>query len=57
MNAHSRANESVTETTSLEELLHDLADPDRDVRQKTALAVGERADAAATQALLAQLWS
>jgi len=34
-----------------------LADPDRDVRQEAALALGERADAATLDAVLEQLWA
>ncbi|KZX21054.1 HEAT repeat domain-containing protein [Rathayibacter tanaceti] len=37
-------------------LLAGLADRDRDVRQASALALGERADRAAVGAVLAQLW-
>lgn len=42
---------------SLGSLLPDLANPDRDVRQRAVIALGERADPATADALVAQLFA
>lgn len=44
-------------TTALAALVTALADPDRDVRQESALALGERADASTLDAVLERLWA